>query len=98
VKAGVTRFQKAFPDAQVKIAFQIAEGNKVATRYSWSGTHQGEFVGIPATGNRANWTATLTFRIADGKIREAWYNMDVWGLMQQLGAVQGSSTKNQKAD
>ena len=87
VKTGVTRFKKAFPDAQVKIAFQVAEGDKVVTRYTWSGTHQGEFRGIPATGKEANWTAMVTFRIADGKIREAWYNMDVWGLMTQLGVV-----------
>jgi steroid delta-isomerase-like uncharacterized protein len=92
-KAGVTRFNKAFPDAQVKIEFQLAEGDKVTTRYIWSGTHQGEFVGIPATGKQVNWTATITFRIADGKIREAWYNMDMWGLMQQLGVV---STPEQK--
>ena len=86
-KAGVRRFKKAFPDAQVKIVFQLAEGDKVTTRYEWSGTHQGEFVGIPATGNPVNWTATITFRVANGKIREAWYNMDMWGLMRQLGVV-----------
>jgi steroid delta-isomerase-like uncharacterized protein len=86
-KAGVARFKQAFPDAQVKIAFQLAEGDKVVTRYSWSGTHQGEFTGIPATGKRVHWTATITFRIAEGKIRESWYNMDAWGLMQQLGVV-----------
>jgi len=50
VKAGVTLFKNALPDAQLKIEFQIAEGDKVATRYSWSGTHQGEIYGIPATG------------------------------------------------
>ena len=86
-KAGVTRFKKGFPDAKVKIAFQVAEGDKVVTRYTWSGTHLGEFVGIPATGKQANWTVTTTFRIVDGKIRETWYNPDVWGLMKQLGAV-----------
>ena len=87
VKAGVTRFKSGFPDAQVKIAFQVAEGDKVITRYTWSGTHLGEFNGIPATGKRVNWTVTTTFRIADGKISETWYNPDVWGLMKQLGVV-----------
>jgi steroid delta-isomerase-like uncharacterized protein len=86
-KAGVTRFKVGFPDAQVKIAFQVAEGDKVVTRYTWSGTHLGEFVGIPATGKRVNWTVTTTFRIVDGKIRETWYNPDMWGLMKQLGVV-----------
>ena len=87
VKASVKRFKKAFPDAQVHIAFQLAEGDKVVTRYAWSGTHQGEFYGIPPTGKQANWTATITFRIVDSRISEAWYNVDRWRLMQQLGVV-----------
>jgi steroid delta-isomerase-like uncharacterized protein len=87
VKAGVTSFKKAFPDAQVKIAFQLAEGDKVVTRYTWSGTNLGETYGIPATGKQVNWTATVTFRIGDGKISETWENRDLWGLMQQLGVV-----------
>ena len=87
VKAAVTMFKNAIHDAQLKIAFQIAEGDKVATRYTWSGTHQGESYGIPATGKQVNWTATVTFRIADGKIREAWKNRDQWGLMEQLGVI-----------
>jgi steroid delta-isomerase-like uncharacterized protein len=87
VKAGVTSFKNALPDAQLKIAFQLAEGDKVATRYSWSGTHRGEIYGIPATGKHVKWTSTVTFRIADGKICEAWLNSDQWGLMQQLGAA-----------
>ena len=98
VKAGVTGFKNALPDARLKIAFQIAEGNKVATRYSWSGTHLGEFYGIPATGKHVSWTATVTFRITDGKIHEAWEDRDLLGALQQLGVVKGFSTKNQKAD
>lgn len=87
VKAGVTMFKNGLPDAQLKIEFQIAEGDKVATRYSWSGTHQGEIYGISATGKHVNLTATVTFRIADGKIHEAWQNSDQWGAMQQLGVA-----------
>ena len=87
VKAGVIGFKKAFPDAQVKIAYQVAEGDKVVTRYTWSGTHQGEIFGVPATNKPVNWTNMVTFRIADGKISEAWQNADQLGLMQQLGAV-----------
>ena len=87
VKAGVTSFKNAFPDVQLKIAFQLAEGDKVATRYTWSGTHQGEYFGIPTTGKRVNWTATVTFKITDSKIREAWINYDRLGVMQQLGVV-----------
>ena len=87
VKSAVIAFKKAFPDAQVNIAYQLAEGDKVASRYTWSGTDQGDFYGGPATGKRVNWTVTATFRIVDGKIRETWLNMDQLGLMQQLGVV-----------
>ena len=88
LKAAVTMFKNALPDAQFKIAFQLAEGDKVVTRYTWSGTHQGEYYGIPATGKQVNWTSTATFRIAGGKIRETWLNYDRLGMMQQLGVVQ----------
>jgi len=87
VKAAATMFKNALPDAQLKIAFQLTEEDKVVTRYTWSGTHQDDYYGIPATGKRVNWTSTVTFRIADGKIREAWLNSDRLGLMQQLGVV-----------
>jgi steroid delta-isomerase-like uncharacterized protein len=87
VKATATMMKNAFSGAQAKIAFQVAEGDKVVTRYEWSGTHHGELFGIPATGKQLNWTITTTFRIADGKIHEVWLNWDQWGLMQQLGVV-----------
>lgn len=87
VKAAVTRFNHAFPDAQVNIAFQLAEGDRVVTRYTWHGTHQGEYFGIPATGKRVNWTVTTTFRIADGKISENWINYDRLRVMEQLGVI-----------
>jgi steroid delta-isomerase-like uncharacterized protein len=87
VKAFVTMFKNAMPDAQVNIEYQVAEGDKVVSRYTWSGTHQGELFGVRATGKRVNYTATATFRIADGKVREAWLNWDQWGVMQQLDVV-----------
>lgn len=87
VKAAVTSFKNAFPDIQFDLAYQVGEGDKVVNRYTWSGTHQAKIYGVPATSKRVNWTATATFRIADGKIREAWLNADQWGLMQQLGVV-----------
>lgn len=87
IKAFVNSFKSGMADAQANIEFQVAEGDKVISRYTWSGTHEGEFQGVPATGKRVSWTATATFRIANGKIREAWLNWDQLGLMQQLGAV-----------
>ena len=87
LKAFVAMYKNAMPDARVDIEFQVAEGDKVVSRYTWSGTHQGEIFGVPATGKHVSWTATATFRIADGQIREAWLNWDQWGLMQQFGVV-----------
>ncbi|MEJ2559723.1 MAG: ester cyclase [Anaerolineae bacterium] len=86
-KATATMMKNALPDAQANIEFQVAEGDKVVTHYTWRGTHQGELLGVPATGKQVSWTITTTFRVADGKIREAWLNWDQWGLMQQLGVV-----------
>ena len=87
VKATATLMKNALSDAQANIEFQVAEGDMVVTRYTWSGTHQAELFGVPATGKQVSWTMTTTFRIADGKIREAWLNWDQWGLMQQFGVV-----------
>jgi len=87
LKVFVDQFKDAMPDAQAKIEYQVAEGDKVVSRYSWNGTHQGELFGVPATGKQVSWTVTGTFRIADGKIREAWINWDQFGVMQQLGMI-----------
>ena len=87
VKALLNAFSNAMPDAEVGLAYQVAEGDKVVSRYTWSGTHQGDIFGVPATGKHVSWTATAALRIADGQIREAWLNWDQWGLMQQFGVV-----------
>lgn len=87
VKATVTTFKNAFPDAKAKVEFLVAEGDKVVSRHTWSVTHQGEYMGVPATGKQAKLSVMAAFRISDGKIREAWVNADVMGLMQQLGVA-----------
>jgi steroid delta-isomerase-like uncharacterized protein len=87
LKAFLNVFRNAMPDAQVELAYQVIEGDRVVSRYTWSGTHQGEIFGVSATGKHVSWTQTATFRIADGQIREAWSNWDQWGVMQQFGVV-----------
>jgi steroid delta-isomerase-like uncharacterized protein len=87
LKAFVTTFKDGMPDARVDIEYQVAEGDRVASRYTWSGTHRGELFGVPATGKPVSYTVTSTFRVDKGRIREAWLNWDQWGLMQQLGVV-----------
>ena len=86
-KEGVSSLRAAFPDLQFTIEDQIAEGDKVATRYTVRGTHQGEFMGVAATGKPVTWSALVIQRIAGGKVQESWLQWDQLGLMQQLGAV-----------
>ncbi len=62
----------AFPDTQLTIEDIIAEGNKVVIRSTWTGTHQGEFMGIPATGKQVSTTAINIYRIENGKLVEEW--------------------------
>ena len=77
----------AFPGGQVVIDELIAEGDKVVKRWTSRGAHQGEFAGIPATGKQIRYTGTVTYCLAGGKIGEAWWNYDLFGMLQQLGAI-----------
>jgi steroid delta-isomerase-like uncharacterized protein len=79
--------REAFPDFQCLVESQIAEGDRVVTRWTARGTHKGEFQGIPPTGTRITTTGIDIVRIANGKIVEGWTNADVLGLLVQLGAV-----------
>jgi steroid delta-isomerase-like uncharacterized protein len=76
-----------FPDLCFTVEDQIAEGDRVVTRWIAQGTHRGEFQGIPATGNQIRLTGIDIDRIAGGKVVECWTNVDEFGLMQQLGVV-----------
>ena len=77
----------AFPDIQVSVEDQIAEGDEVATRWTCRGTHKGEFQGLPPTGKKVTMRGITVFRIANGKLVEGWNNPDLLGMLQQLGAV-----------
>lgn len=75
------------PDWHTEIEELIAEGDKVVARITMTGTHTGDFFGIPATGKRISISGISIARIADGKIVEHWGEEDTLGLMQQLGAM-----------
>ena len=75
------------PDLRVTIEELVAEGDKVAVRRSYEGTHQGELLGIPATGNHLQLGGISIFRLAGGKIAEHWEQLDRLTLMQQLGVI-----------
>ena len=77
----------AFPDLRATVEDQIADGDRVVTRWTCCATHTGEFHGIPPTGRQGRMTGITIDRIADGKVVECWTSADELGLLQQLGVV-----------
>jgi steroid delta-isomerase-like uncharacterized protein len=82
-----TQFREAFPDIEVVVEDQIAEGDMVATRCSVRGKHGGDSLGFAATKIPVDFTGVAITRIKDGKIVEAWNNFDFMRMYQQLGAI-----------
>ena len=82
-----TMTRSAFPDLHITIEDMISEGDKVVMRGTWSGTHEGEFMGIPATGKQVTVSQIDISRVAVGRMVEHWGKFDALGLMQQLGVV-----------
>ena len=87
IKQAITSRLTAFPDIHVTVEEQVAEGEKVSTRRTWRGTHQGVFRGIMPTGKQVTWAQISIVRFADGKVLEDWVAADELGLLQQLGHV-----------
>jgi steroid delta-isomerase-like uncharacterized protein len=79
--------RSAFPDLNFAIKEQIAEGDKVASRFEWTGTHQQEFLGVPATGRQVRVWGVVIDRLEEGRIKDTRIIMDTLGLMMQLGAL-----------
>lgn len=78
---------EAFPDMEYRLEEILAEGDLVACRWTVAGTHEGEFEGVPPTGEAVEIPASGLMRVDDGQITEAWLTYDRLGLMQQLGVV-----------
>lgn len=78
-------YRGAFGDLRMTIEDQIAEGDRVVTRWTASGTHTGNLLGIPPTHRKVTVTGIDIDRIADGKIKESWSNWDAIGMFRQLG-------------
>ena len=87
LKAFVGAFHAAFPDGHLSIDQMIAEGDTVATRLTFRGTHTGELMGIPPTGKQVSVPALDMARYANGKLVEHWGGPDQMSLMQQLGVI-----------
>ena len=82
-----TMLRSAFPDIKATIEHLIAEGDEIVLHMTWTGTHEGEFMGIPPTGKRISINVIDILGIAEGKFVEHWGVMDSMAMMQQLGVV-----------
>ncbi len=80
----------AFPGYHIKAEDMVAEGEKVACRFTANGNHQGELMGIPPTGNTFTITGIVIYRIVGGKVIEQWENFDTLGMLQQIGVLPSS--------
>jgi steroid delta-isomerase-like uncharacterized protein len=87
VKEFISTYRAAFPDAQITVEQQLAEGDLVATRWRGRGTHEGELMGIEPTGKQVTVSGLTISRLEAGKIVEEFQNWDTFGMMQQLGAI-----------
>jgi len=91
-KQFIVRTRAAFPDLHATIEDQIAEGDKVVTRWSVQGTHHGRFRGHNPTGKQMRVTGIVIDRIVGGKVVEGWMEMDTHDQMQQLGVISRPGT------
>jgi steroid delta-isomerase-like uncharacterized protein len=94
IKGEVGYFHNAFPDFFWRVDDQVAEGEKVTTRYTLGGTHQGEFFGVPGSGRRVEISGINIDRFEGGKLVEEWASYDLLGGMRQIGAIPESQGGN----
>jgi steroid delta-isomerase-like uncharacterized protein len=87
LKEVFARLRRVFPDLHVTVEDLIAEGDKVVGRNSVTGTHRGDYMGLPATGRSVAYDEIFIFRLANGRIAETWGVVDVFSQMKQLGAI-----------
>lgn len=85
VQRSVAQFHAAFPDFAISVDDLLAHGDRVVWRYTMTGTHSADFLGVPASGRRVSVTGITIFRIADGMLREGWINFDALGMLRQFG-------------
>ncbi|HEX9371791.1 MAG TPA: ester cyclase [Roseiflexaceae bacterium] len=87
VAGAVAGFLAGFPDLQMTIEALVAEADQVAVRYTGSGTHQGDLMGVPPTGRRVRLPGIAVYRLAEGRIVAGWDSADILGLLAQIGAL-----------
>ena len=87
LKAVILGLRSSFPDMHWTVKEMVTEGEKVVTRFVWTGTHRGAFLGIPATGRSVEVKGVVIDRLEDGRMADSRMLMDTMGLMQQLGVI-----------
>jgi steroid delta-isomerase-like uncharacterized protein len=98
LKDVIRAMRAGFPDIVFSIHEQIVEHGKVASRFEWTGTHKGEFLGMPATGHAVKVWGIVIDRLQDGRIKETRIIMDIPGLMAQLSASSRLSESSPPAE
>jgi predicted ester cyclase len=86
------RLHQAFPDLHITIEDLVEEGDKVVSRQSVTGTHQGDYMGIQPTGKSITYNEVFIVRFADGRIAETWGVVDLLSQMRQLGVISSPRT------
>jgi steroid delta-isomerase-like uncharacterized protein len=92
LKEVFARLLRAYPNLHITIEDLIEEGDKIVSRNTVTGTHQGEYMGIPPTGKSVTYNEIFIARFAGGRIAETWGVVDVLSQMRQLGAIPGGSS------
>jgi steroid delta-isomerase-like uncharacterized protein len=87
MRQALPAFRTAFPDLNITVGEMLADGDKVAYRLNVTGTHTGEFMGIPATGRRIAITETHIDQVANGRIARHDGDWDQMGMLQQLAVI-----------
>lgn len=78
-----------FPDLRVTVEDVIAEGDRIVSRNTVRGTHQGDYMGVSPTGKTITWNEIFIVRIVDGRVAETWGVVDIAAQMRQLGIIPG---------
>ncbi len=87
LKDAYRMFSSAFSDMWYTFEDLVAEGDKVVGRGVIEGRHTGPFMGVPATNKVIRWTGTRTFRLVNGKVTDGWIDLDMFGMLMQLGVI-----------
>ena len=90
----ITSLRGAFPDLTATVDEQVAEGDKVVSRVTMTGTHEGEFMGMPATGKSFTIPGVSIWEVRGGQLISEWVNWDSMGMMQQLGVIPAPATQS----